>query len=186
MRMSRKTLVITVVAFFMITAVIFTMIFGKNAYKSHIKSKVLAYEQETNEDGIAVDMLDNPYFAQKQPGYSYKNPDVVKYYSGVTDTYRHATVILPNDYDSSKEYPVLYLLHGLGGSHRTWINKDADIIIHNLNYFYGVPDMIVVLPNSEVNEKEDADGLPIEERIALYDKTEEDMINYLMPYIEDN
>ena len=182
-----KIIRITVIAV-AILAVVTTLaviLFG-DSYREHIRTKVLSYEQETNEDKIAVDMQDNPYFTRKQPGYRYRNADVVRYYSEVTDTYRHATVILPNNYDSSREYPVLYLLHGLGGSHRTWINKKADIIIYNLNYFFDVPDMIVVLPNSEVNYKENADGLPIEERIAAYDKTEEDMINYLMPYIEEN
>lgn len=161
------------------------VLFGADSYRNHIRKKVLSYDQETNEQGIAQYMDDNPYFATKQPGFAYREPDVIKYYSGVTDSYRHAAVILPDDYDEDKKYPVLYLLHGLGGSHKTWINKDADVIIHNLNYFNNVPDMIVVLPNSEVNKEEDADNLPIEERIAIYDKTEEDLINYLMPYIEE-
>lgn len=182
----RKLIIFIAAAAIVAAGIAAAIIFGGGAYREHIKNKVLSYEQETDENGIAVDMSDNPYFASKQPGYFYRNPEVIRYYSGVTDTNRHATVILPNDYDENKEYPVLYLLHGLDGSHRTWINKDADIIIHNLNYFYDVPDMIVVLPNSEVNEKEDADNLPIEERIEVYDNTEEDLVNYLMPYIEEN
>lgn len=183
---SKKILILPAALCAVVIIIIAAVVFGKNSYRNYVKNKVLAYEQETDEQGIAQDMSDNPYFATKQPGFSYKNAEIIKYYSGVTDTYRHAAVILPNDYDSGKKYPVLYLLHGLGGSHRTWLNKDADVIIRNLNYFNGVPDMIVVLPNSEVNKEEDADDLPIEERIAAYDKTEEDMINYLMPYIEEN
>ncbi len=154
--------------------------FGADSYRNHIRKKVLSYEQ-TNERELRS--LDDNHIATKQELFA-REPDVIKY-SGVTDTYRHAAVILPDDYDDDKKYPVLYLLHGLGGSHKTWINKDADVIIHNLNYFNNVPDMIVVLPNSEVNKEEDADNLPIEERIAIYDKTEEDLINYLMPYIEE-
>lgn len=104
----------------------------------------------------------------------------------MTGTTRHANVILPVTYEQGETYPVLYLLHGLGGSHRTWVNKDADIIISNLIYFYGATPMIIVLPNSEVNEKENADDLELSDRVLAYDKTEEDFINYLKPYIEEN
>ena len=182
---SKRKVIIPAALCAVVIVTVAAVLFGADSYRNHIRKKVLSYEQETNEQGIAQYMDDNPYFATKQPGFAYREPDVIKYYSGVTDSYRHATVILPDDYDSDKKYPVLYLLHGLGGSHKTWINKDADVIIHNLNYFNNVPDMIVVLPNSEVNKEEDADDLPIEERIAVYDKTEEDLINYLMPYIEE-
>ena len=61
-------------------------------------------------------------------------------------------IFLPADYDEDKEYPVLYLLHGLDGSHRTWRNKSADIILQNLYYFDDVPEMFVVCPNCEVIE----------------------------------
>lgn len=35
-------------------------------------------------------------------------------------------VYLPSDYNSSKSYPVFYLLHGYGGNHKEWgkINKN--------------------------------------------------------------
>ena len=74
-------------------------------------------------------------------------------------------VFLPADYREDKEYPVLYLLHGYGGSHRTWHNKEADVILQNLYYFENVPEMIVVCPNSNINENESADGLDFYRRI---------------------
>ena len=37
------------------------------AYKQQVREKVESYEQETNEDGIAIDMSQNPYFMKKQP-----------------------------------------------------------------------------------------------------------------------
>ena len=32
-------------------------------------------------------------------------------------------IVTPKNYDSEKEYPVVYLLHGHGGGHHTWITK---------------------------------------------------------------
>lgn len=151
-----------------------------------VKNEVLSYNQVLNDDGIAVDMEDNPYFMQEMPGYSYPEPEAIEYYSGVTDTERHAMILLPENYDENKEYPVLYLLHGLGGSHRTWRNKGAHVIIRNLNYFWDVPDFITVFPNSELNAEENADDLDIHTKVSLYDKTEEDLVNYLMPYINSH
>lgn len=148
--------------------------------------KVMAYEQKVDENGIAVDMLDNPYFMEKMPGYDYPSPKEITYYSSITQTKRHAYVILPIDYDEDKEYPVLYLMHGLHGSHKTWLNKGADIILYNLYYFNDAKEMIVVLPNSEVNEEEDTEGMDIRDTVEVYDKIEDEMINCLMPYIEDN
>lgn len=163
-----------------------TIILGYKGFKKYIKYKVLGYHQEMNEDGIAVDMSDNPYFMTKQPGYMYPSPDTITYHSEITGTDRHAMVLLPHDYDEDKEYPVLYLLHGLNGSHRAWRNKHADIIIHNLNYFEGVPEMIVVFPNSAVNEEENTDNLSLEEKVKVYDLMGEDLISSLMPYINSH
>lgn len=158
----------------------------KNQLQIESSEKVASYHQELDENGIAIDMRDNPVFATKLSGYDYPDYKTITYYSGVTDTIRHANVVLPVDYDENKTYPVLYLLHGLGGSHKTWINKDAEIIIQNLVYFNDVEPMIMVLPNSELNESENLDDYEIWDKVQYYDKTEEDLIKYLKPYIEKN
>ena len=182
----KKKVLVGIVA---IVAIILVMgvIFLEN-YKARLKEKIVAYnaEQETNADGIVVDMLDNPYFTEKQIGYKYRAPITITYPSDITGTDRHAMIFLPADYDENKEYPVLYLLHGLDGSHRTWRNKSADIILQNLYYFDDVPEMIVVCPNSAVNEDEDTDDLEIKEKVAVYDLTGRDLVENLMPYINEN
>lgn len=155
-------------------------------YKQQLKEKIQQYEQETNEDGIAVDMSENPYFNEKQTGYDYRRPETITYPSELTGTDRHAMIFLPADYDEEKQYPVLYLLHGLDGSHRTWRNKSADIILQNLYYFEDVPEMIVVCPNSAVNEEEDTEDLDITEKIKAYDLTGKDLVENLMPYINSH
>ena len=110
----------------------------------------------------------------------------ITYFSEVTGTMRHAGVLLPVDYKAEKEYPVLYLIHGLDGSHRTWGNKDGHIILQNLSYFYDVPEMIAVFPNCAVNETEDTDDLSLKDKIEAYDRTEEELVTSLMPYINSH
>lgn len=179
----KKKLII--VAIVLILTFLIDPVDGKS-FQEHVRAGIRNYDLEINEDGIAVDLSDHPYYMTKQPKYYYRSPDEITYYSQVTGTWRHALVLLPGNFDEEKNYPVLYLLHGFGGSHRTWINKNADIIIQNLNYFYDVPEMIVVFPNSELNQEENTDDLPMDEAVLAYDLTERDLVSSLMPYINSH
>lgn len=150
-----------------------------------VQQEIQRYAKEANADGIVTETPD-PYFIQKQPNYDYREPETIAYYSGLTQTTRHAMVFLPADYSEKKTYPVLYLLHGYGGSHRTWRNKAADVILQNLYYFENVPEMIVVCPNSNVNQAESVEGLDFWESVEPFDRTPDEVVNYLMPYINQH
>lgn len=147
-----------------------------------VQEEIQRYAKEANADGIVTE-TPNPYFIEQQPGYNYREPETIAYHSGLTQTTRHAMVFLPADYSEEKAYPVLYLLHGYGGSHRTWRNKAADIILQNLYYFENVPEMIVVCPNSNVNQAESVEGLTFWESVEPFDRTPDEVVDYLMPYI---
>ena len=95
-------------------------------------------------------------------------------------------VFLPAGYDKNKSYPVLYLLHGYGGRHSTWRNKNAHIIIQNLIYFEDVPEMIVVCPDCVVSADENARDENFYETIQYFDLAEKEIVDNLMPYIEDH
>ena len=107
-KFSKRKVIIPAVLCAAVIVTVAAVLFGADSYRNHIRKKDLSYEQETNEQGIAHYMDDNPYFATKQPGFTYREPDVIKYYSGVTDSYRHATVILPDDYDDDKKYTIFH------------------------------------------------------------------------------
>lgn len=128
----------------------------------------------------------NIYHKAPLPRRTYIEPEQIFYYSGVTNSMRPALVLLPEGYNEQEKYPVLYVLHGLGGNEYTWIHKKADIIIQNMCQLHNCPKMIVVFPNSAVNEKNSTEGMNYREMCAVYDKTEEDVVNYLMPYINQN
>lgn len=65
---------------------------------------------------------------------------------------RRITIYTPAGYESSKQkYPVLYLLHGMGGDEEAWINLGrTSQILDNLIAQGKAKPMIVVMPNGNV------------------------------------
>lgn len=59
----------------------------------------------------------------------------------------HYSVYLPYGYDTSTlKYPVLYLLHGMGGNHRDWILNGMEYVMnHNISN-ETIKEMIVIMP----------------------------------------
>src|SRR5438045_7817673 len=60
--------------------------------------------------------------------------DSIVYESKTVGTKRKATIYLPPGYSKSTKYPVLYLLHGIGGDEYEWLRDggNPDIILDNL------------------------------------------------------
>ena len=74
--------------------------------------------------------------------------EVFEYDSTVTGVKRKAVVYLPPNYSSDKKYPVLYLLHGIGGNEqREWTRNGAVNVMDNLIADKKIEPMIVVFPN---------------------------------------
>lgn len=140
------------------------------------KSSGKTTENDTRQLGAIPDI--------KMSGYYYRAPETITYKSEITGTYRHATVFLPANYSRNRKYPVLYLFHGLNGDHMSWKNKSADIILQNLQYKGIANEMIVVCPNSAVNEKESTCGLLPHDKEKAYDLTGREVVENLMPVIE--
>jgi enterochelin esterase family protein len=72
----------------------------------------------------------------------------VWYHSKVTDSWRHALVYLPPNYDESPKtrYPVLYLQHGGGEDETGWIRQGrANVILDNLIAAGESKPMIIVM-----------------------------------------
>ncbi|MCX4384154.1 MAG: alpha/beta hydrolase-fold protein, partial [Parabacteroides distasonis] len=65
-------------------------------------------------------------------GVTYGTVKDVSYYSHIAGMNRNAKVILPPNYNSNKKYPVLYLLHGIGGSENEWLDGKPNEIISNM------------------------------------------------------
>ena len=91
--------------------------------------------------------------------------DSIVYESNTVGTKRKALIYLPPGYSKAKKYPVLYLLHGIGGDEYEWFmgterkgdGGNPNIILDNLYALGKVQPMIVVIPNGR-SSKYDSRG----------------------------
>lgn len=112
--------------------------------------------------------------------------EMFEYRSAVTDTVRKANVYLPPGYSADKKYPVLYLLHGIGGDETEWLKLAApNAILDNLIAGGKAVPMIVVMPNGRALKDDRASGDPFTpEKIESFARFERDLLDHLIPAIE--
>lgn len=112
--------------------------------------------------------------------------DTIRYNSTTVGTTRRSLIYTPPGYSKKKEYPVLYLLHGIGGDEKEWFNGGhPEIILDNLYAQGKVEPMIVVLPNGRAMKDDRAGGNIFDSaKVAAFATFEKDLLNDLIPYIE--
>ncbi|MCB0748301.1 MAG: esterase, partial [Ignavibacteriae bacterium] len=114
--------------------------------------------------------------------------DSVYYNSETIGKKRKAMIYLPPGYSKDKEYPVLYLLHGIGGDEKEWINGGhPEIILDNLYAENKIEPMIVVMPNGRAMKDDRAIGNIFDkEKVDAFANFEKDLLNDLIPFIENS
>lgn len=133
-----------------------------------------------------ADYADPPTdFDRALAGVTYGETVLVRYDSSTTGTERRALVLLPPDYDAEKEYPVLYLLHGIGGDETEWSGGRPTWVIGNLIASGEAAEMIVVMPNvrARANDSVNASDMYTTTHFAAFDNFINDLRDDLMPYI---
>jgi enterochelin esterase-like enzyme len=114
--------------------------------------------------------------------------EVFEYTSTVTGTRRKAVVYLPPRYSTDRRYPVLYLLHGIGGNEWEWKGYvHADAIVDNLISAGKAAPMIVVMPNGRAlaDDRPPApDKTFSPENAQGFAKFERDLFDSLIPAIQ--
>ena len=112
--------------------------------------------------------------------------EAFEYDSAVTGTRRKANVYLPPGYSSGHKYPVLYLLHGIGGDEHEWLNvASPNVILDNLIADGKAGPMIIVFPNGRALADDRAVGNPFTpEKAAVFAKFERDLLDHLIPAIQ--
>jgi enterochelin esterase-like enzyme len=112
--------------------------------------------------------------------------EVFEYESTVTHTHRKAQVYLPPGYMSDKKYPVLYLLHGVGGNEYEWTGYvKAHAIVDNLIASGHAVPMIVVLPNGRAMADDRPPANPFTpENIKAFAGFERDLLDSLIPAVQ--
>lgn len=114
--------------------------------------------------------------------------DTVFYFSSTVDTTRRALVYTPPNYSKNNKYPVLYLLHGIGGNEYAWLNNGKfNVILDNLYAEGKIASMIVVVPNGRAMKDDRAIGnIFATDKIEAFANFEKDLLNNLIPFVEEN
>ncbi len=112
--------------------------------------------------------------------------DTVSYDSKTVGTQRKALIYTPPGFSKSKKYPVLYLLHGIGGDEKEWLTGKPQAILDNLYAENKIEPMIVVMPNGRAMKDDRAVGNIFDSfKVQAFAIFEKDLINDLIPFIEN-
>ena len=107
-----------------------------------------------------------------------------EYDSKTVGTRRNVLVYLPPGYRAQQKYPVLYLLHGIGGNEHEWTGYcHANVILDNLIADGKAVPMIVVMPNGRAQKNDRAEGNVFASAPA-FAAFEKDLLEDVIPAIE--
>jgi enterochelin esterase-like enzyme len=95
----------------------------------------------------------------RREGISHGKLEMIEYDSKTVGTQRKMQVYTPPGYTKDKKYPVLYLLHGIGGDETEWERfATPDILLDNLIADGKAVPMIIVMPNGRAQKNDRAEG----------------------------
>lgn len=114
--------------------------------------------------------------------------DTIHYQSETVGTARKALIYTPPGFSGDNHYPVLYLLHGIGGDEKEWLNGGhPEVILDNLYAGNKLEPMIVVMPNGRAMKNDRATGNIFDrEKVEAFATFERDLLNDLIPHMEKN
>ncbi len=140
-----------------------------------------SYAHSQNIEKHAPQGLDTP-----RTGIAQGKIDTISYASKTVGTKRKASIYTPPGYSKNKQYPVLYLLHGIGGDENEWLKGgQSQVILDNLYANNKIEPMIVVMPNGRATKDDRATGnIMAPDKVEAFATFEKDMLNDLIPYIE--
>lgn len=112
--------------------------------------------------------------------------DTLFYESKTVGTKRKTLIYTPPNYSPDNKYPVLYLLHGIGGDEKEWFNGGhPEVILDNLYALNKIQAMIVVMPNGRAMKDDRATGnIMAPDKVQAFATFEQDLLNDLIPFIE--
>jgi enterochelin esterase-like enzyme len=107
-----------------------------------------------------------------------------EYKSQTVGATRKAQVYTPPGFSNDQKYPVLYLLHGIGGDEHEWTRGGAaHLILDNLYAEKKAVPMLVVLPNGRASTDVTARD-PIPKQSPAFAAFEQDLLHDLIPFVE--
>lgn len=140
---------------------------------------------------IKLNPDDVPAFPDPPRGFDATREDIphgklemITYESNSVGTTRKMQVYTPPGYTKDKKYPVLYLLHGIGGDETEWQRfAQPNVILDNLIADEKATPMIVVMPNGRARKNDRAEG-NIFSAAPAFVAFEQDLLKDVIPAIE--
>ncbi len=146
------------------------------------------YNNENEEDKIMqnneIEIFCPEEYTKRNTGVKYSDVIKTTYYSTTCEKDRPVNIVLPDGYSEDKEYPVLYVLHGIFGTQNDMNNNS--ITIQNMMTEGIAKDMIVVYPYMYASKTQDKCTAIDKENVAAYDNFINDLVTDLMPFIKEN
>lgn len=110
--------------------------------------------------------------------------EMIEYDSKTVGARRKMYVYTPPGYSADKKYPVLYLLHGIGGDETEWQRfATPDVLLDNLIADGKAVPMIIVMPNGRAQKNDRAEG-NVFAAAPAFAAFERDLLNDVIPAIE--
>ena len=140
---------------------------------------------------IVLNADDVPAFPEPPTGFDAKREDIpqgrlemIEYDSKTVGTTRKMQVYTPPGYTEEKKYPVLYLLHGIGGDETEWQRfARPGVLLDNLIADGKAVPMIIVMPNGRAQKNDRAEG-DVFATAPAFAKFERDLLDDVIPAIE--
>jgi enterochelin esterase-like enzyme len=124
-------------------------------------------------------------FIQVRPDIPKGKLETITYNSKSIGVDRKAVVYLPPNYDPNQKYPVLYLMHGIGGNETHWTTLcAANKVLDNLIADKKAVPMIIVMPNGRATAEPPSSNFMSD--FNYYAFFEKDLLQDLMPYMESH
>ena len=114
---------------------------------------------ELGPDDIAIYEAPPEGFKTEREGVPHGKLEMVEYESKTVGTTRKLNIYTPPGYSADTKYPVLYLLHGIGGDETEWQRfATPNVMFDNLIADNKAVPMIVVMPNGRAQKNDRAEG----------------------------
>lgn len=123
-------------------------------------------------------------FNVRREGIPHGRLEVIDYDSKTVGTRRKMQVYTPPGYSKDVKYPVLYLLHGIGGDETEWERfATPDVLLDNLLADGKAVPMIVVMPNGRAEADDHPKG-DMFRHAPAFAAFEQDLLKDVIPAIE--
>jgi enterochelin esterase-like enzyme len=120
----------------------------------------------------------------KREGIAHGKLEMIEYDSKTVGTRRKMYVYTPPGYTKDRKYPVLYLLHGIGGDETEWERfATPDVVLDNLIADGKAVPMIIVMPNGRAQKNDRAEGNTFASAPA-FTTFERDLLDDVIPAID--